>query len=143
MSYRNVNPAGAKELLEGGEDWTYVDVRTVEEFDAGHAPDAYNIPVAFRGPMGMELNPDFVDAMKRAFSADAALVLGCAAGGRSARACEMLVAEGFTKLANMHGGYSGARDPSGQVTEAGWEACGFEVTSDSAPERTWSQLGQG
>ena len=39
MSYETLNPPGSKERLDGG--WTYVDVRTVEEFEAGHAPGAF------------------------------------------------------------------------------------------------------
>ena len=140
MSYRTVNPAGAKELLEGEGPWTYLDVRTVEEFEAGHAPGAYNIPVFFRGAMGMELNPEFVAAVQAAFPAEAQLVLGCAAGMRSAHACELLASEGYGQLVNLHGGFSGARDPMGRVTEPGWAACGFEVTTECPPERTWEGL---
>ncbi len=138
MSYETLNPAGSKERLDGG--WTYVDVRTVEEFEAGHAPGAYNVPILFRGAMGMEPNEGFVAAMKNAFPADAKLVLGCAAGGRSMHACEVLAREGYSNLVNMHGGFSGARDPMGTVTEPGWQACGFEVTAEAAPERTWEAL---
>lgn len=75
MSYTNVNPAGARELIEGEPDHVVVDVRTVEEFEAGHVPGAYNVPFAFRGPFGMEPNPDFAATMKRLFASDAKLVL--------------------------------------------------------------------
>ncbi len=76
MSYQTMNPGGAKELLDGDEGWTYVDVRTVEEFEEGHVAGAYNVPIAFKGPMGMEPNPDFAPAIRRLFPQDARLVFG-------------------------------------------------------------------
>ncbi|MCP3917191.1 MAG: rhodanese-like domain-containing protein [bacterium] len=45
-----------------------MDVRTVEEYEAGHVPGAFNIPYAFRGAVGMELNPNFVRATSRSTS---------------------------------------------------------------------------
>lgn len=139
MSYQDLNPTESKRLIEE-EDWTYLDVRTVEEFEAGHAPGAFNAPVFFRGPGGMEPNEAFVEGVKRLFEADSKLVLGCAAGVRSARACELLAVEGFTSLVNMHGGFSGARDATGAVTEPGWAACGFEVTTESDEAHRWRTL---
>ena len=75
MSYRTTNPTGARELIEGEEDWTVVDVRTVEEFDEAHIPGAFNVPFAFKGPFGMEPNPTFGDTIGRLFASDARLVL--------------------------------------------------------------------
>ena len=133
MSYRNTNPAGAKELLDGG-DWTYLDVRSPEEYAGGHVPGAFNVPVAFAGPGGMQLNESFVAVVVKHFAKDRQLVVGCAAGGRSMHACELLAAEGFTALANMHGGFSGAND------EAGWQSCGHPVETECPPERCWDTL---
>jgi rhodanese-related sulfurtransferase len=140
MSYRSVNPAGAKALLDGREGWTYVDVRTEEEFALGHAPGAYNVPVAFRGPRGMEPNERFVEVMERTFPRERPLVVACAMGGRSARACELLAQAGFSRLVNMDGGFSGVRDASGAVREPGWQACGYAVSTDCPPERSWPTL---
>ena len=138
MSYTNTDPAGARELLaQGG--WTYVDVRSVEEFEEGHVPGAYNVPLLFLGRGGMEPNPGFLAAMQRAFPRDARLVVGCKAGGRSARACELLAQAGFTELVNMHGGMHGYAGP-GAPPQAGWCACGFEVTREAQPGRTWGAL---
>jgi len=139
--YRTLNPAGAKALLDGQEGWSYIDVRTEEEFALGHAPGAYNVPVALRGPGGMQQNPRFVEAMAKAFERDAPLVVACAMGGRSARACELLALAGFTRLVNMDGGFSGARDASGAVREPGWQACGYAVSTECPPARAWSTLG--
>ena len=75
MSYENTNPKGAQRLLDE-EDYTFVDVRTPEEFEAGHVPGAYNIPFGFRTAAGMEPNPLFVDVMERLFAKDAKIVFG-------------------------------------------------------------------
>ena len=73
MGYRNERPARAKELC--AEDALIVDVRSEQEFEAEHAPGAYNVPLMFRTPAGMEPNPEFVAAMERAFAKDKPLVL--------------------------------------------------------------------
>jgi rhodanese-related sulfurtransferase len=141
MSYRTTNPAGAKELLGNAEGWVYVDVRTEDEYRRGHVPAAYNVPVALSDPAGgMTPNPAFLEVMKRHFAPDTKLVLGCAMGGRSARACELLANAGYSQLVNMHGGFSGARDPFGRVSEPGWQACGFPCENDGADERSYSRL---
>ncbi len=141
MSYETVNPGGAKELLEGEQGWAYVDVRTPEEYAEGHVPGAFNIPIAVLGPGGrMEPNPDFIGVVERHFEPANALVLGCAMGGRSARACELLASRGFARLVNMHGGFSGARDQSGRLVEPGWADCGFPCESAPDPDRSYDAL---
>lgn len=138
MPHQTTNPAGAKDLLAKG--YTYVDVRTVEEFQQGHVPGAYNVPIAFRGPGGMQPNPDFVAAMQRHFAKDAKLVFGCRSGGRSQRACELLEGAGYSTLVNMYGGFHGATDMVGRVTEPGWSACGYETTLETPPGHSWNEL---
>ncbi len=138
MSHKTTNPAGARELLEKG--YQYVDVRTVEEFQQGHVPGAWNVPIAFRSSAGMQPNPNFVAAIQRRFPKDAKLVMGCKAGGRSERACELLASQGYSDLVNMFGGFHGATDMSGNVVEQGWSACGYETTKESPPERSWAEL---
>jgi rhodanese-related sulfurtransferase len=76
MSHQNTNPSGAQELLSADPAVRFVDVRTVEEFEQGHVPGAYNIPLAFRTPQGMQPNPDFAAAMARHFPKETPLVLG-------------------------------------------------------------------
>ena len=76
MTFETLNPSATRERMEA-EDWVYVDVRTVEEFDQGHVPGAYNVPFAFSDPAtGMVQNPDFVEVIKQHFSSDSHLVLG-------------------------------------------------------------------
>ncbi len=139
MSYTTVAPERAKELLDTRE-WTYLDVRSVEEFEGGHPEGAFNVPLATMTPQGMRPNPEFTNVVRRNFAPDAKLILGCAMGGRSSRACEILAAEGFTELVNMHGGFSGARDESGDVVQAGWAACGFPVASGAPSKRCYGDL---
>jgi rhodanese-related sulfurtransferase len=77
MTHRNLKPNAAKSLLESGEGWVYVDVRTEPEFEAGHAAGAWNVPFAVPDATGrMALNPQFLDVMRRIFPSDARLVLG-------------------------------------------------------------------
>jgi len=104
------------------EDYHYIDVRTEQEFANGHPEGAVNIPAFTAGPGGMMPNPMFLQVMQRVYSTEDKVILGCAAGGRSGRACQMLAGSGFTDLVNMAGGYSGARNNWGQVVTPGWEA---------------------
>ena len=141
MSFETKNPAAARELLESDDGWKYVDVRTVEEYEQGHVPGAYNVPAFVPTPTGqLGPNPEFAPVMQRRFDASDKLVLGCAAGVRSQRACETLDAAGFQNLVNMWGGFLGARDMGGQVVENGWQACGFPVDQQGNPERAYAAL---
>ena len=57
---RQVTPVEAKEVLEDGSDAVYLDVRTVEEFAAGHPEGALNVPILFFGERGSTSNPEFL-----------------------------------------------------------------------------------
>ncbi|MCH2580316.1 MAG: hypothetical protein MK133_03850 [Planctomycetes bacterium] len=61
MDIKRIDPEEARELLDSGESYTYLDVRSEEEFAQGHVPGAVNSPVAIRTPMGPGLvpNPQF------------------------------------------------------------------------------------
>ncbi len=141
MSHETLNPTAAKALLDAGEGWAYLDVRSQPEFDQGHVPGAYNVPFAHFDPAtGMTPNPEFTAVVERHFAPDRKLVVGCAAGGRSQRACELLAAAGYTQLVNMDGGFSGRQDGAGQIVEQGWHGLGFPVESAAPPERCWPGL---
>ena len=140
MAYDHIQPAAAKAVLDSDPTAAYVDVRTVEEFQMGHVPGAYNVPVAVRDPVGrMSLNSDFVSTMKKLFALDRALIVGCASGMRSQSACALLEEAGFTRAANMEHGFMGARDPSGR-TLPGWRALGYPCATDSDRERTYAGI---
>lgn len=122
------------------EGWTYVDVRTEQEFEAGHPPGAVNVPIAFAAPGGMAPNPDFVRVMRAAFATDAKIVVGCKAGGRSLRAAQMLLAEGYTNIVDQRAGWDGARNPFGQVTEPGWSRVGLPSEEGQPSGRSWADM---
>ncbi len=117
MAIEEVDPQEAKALQDQG--WTYVDVRTPEEFVAGHPAGAVNVPVALAAPGGMRPNPEFLSTMQARFGTDAQLLLGCKSGGRSMNAANLLSGAGYVKLANVTGGFLGAPG------RPGWDALGL------------------
>jgi rhodanese-related sulfurtransferase len=137
MSTRITVKEASDRLAEG---WTYIDVRTVEEFEAGHPPGAVNVPIALSAPGGMAPNPHFLRVMKGAFPTDAKLVVGCKAGGRSQRAAGELVQAGFTGVLEMRPGWDGARDPFGQLTEPGWSREGLPIETGRPAGRSWDEM---
>lgn len=140
MPPKNVDPRAAKKLLDGGEGWFYLDVRTEEEFEAGRPAGAWNVPVMIRDAIGRgSPNPEFVAVVKKIFPAGARLVVGCASGMRSLRGCEMLAGAGFGEVVNLSSGYQGRFDPSGG-SEPGWQDCGLPCESGASPERGYAAL---
>lgn len=139
MTHQDLKPERVAALLAGKPAWTFVDVRTVEEFEQGHVPGAYNVPIMLRGAGGMVPNPKFLPVMKAAFARDARLVCACKGGGRSTRACELLADQGYAELGNLLGGMLGKVDEDGR-TEPGWSGSGLATERTSAPERTWTEL---
>ncbi len=139
MAIKRVEPPEAARLLSEG--WTYVDVRSTHEFDQGHPEGAYNLPLLHFVPgAGMKPNPDFVAEFTAAFNADDKLVLGCKSGGRSARATEILMAEGYSEVVDMRGGFAGEVDRTGQVTCKGWSARGLPTATTPEPERDYGSV---
>ena len=136
MGVKRIDPDRAKELLDGGQGFTYIDVRTQDEFHSGHVPGAKNVPFLVRGPGGAGLKPNeqFLDTMQGAFERDAKIILGCKKGGRSGQASQLLAQEGFTNIHDMRGGYVGETDPFENILFPGWQARGFPTTTDSSAE---------
>ena len=131
MPINQVEPPQAHEILKSNPDAIYLDVRTEPEFAQGHPDGAINVPVVFiKGPGQMELNGEFVDVVAKTLPREKKLVVGCLAGGRSQRACELLEAAGYTDLTNVRGGFGGARDAAGQVVVTGWRDAGLPVSSE-------------
>jgi rhodanese-related sulfurtransferase len=139
MPLVRISPTEAHARMTAGA--TYLDVRSVPEFEAGHPAQARNIPIAHAGPGGMlRDNPDFVDVVTANFPRDAALVVGCRTGVRSQRAALLLEAAGFANVVEMRGGFAGEHDPLGRVVEAGWVALGLPVASQAAPGASWREM---
>jgi rhodanese-related sulfurtransferase len=104
--------AHAKMVDEG---FTYVDVRTPDEFASGHPAGAINVP----------LGDEFIAAIGARFAKDAPLIVGCKSGVRSARASRALDAAGFTRVFDQRAGWDGVRGTFGEITEPGWRRCGL------------------
>jgi rhodanese-related sulfurtransferase len=134
MTVKRVSPEDAKRLIDE-EGYVYVDVRSLTEFEAGHPSGAYNVPLMHQGPAGMTPNPDFLGVMEKAFPKTAKLVVGCKAGGRSARAAAALESAGFTNVVDQKAGYEG---PS--PVEPGWRPRGLPTSTQSPAERTYEHL---
>lgn len=95
----------AHELLQAGH--RYLDVRTPEEFSAGHAVGAINIPYLFRVGSGMTKNPNFVDEVLSHFRKDDEIIVGCSWGkGHSWLAVTDLLTAGFTGVTDIAGGFA-------------------------------------
>jgi len=133
----HLTPKEAHAKIKAEPATVYVDVRSVEEFEAGHAQGAWNIPLnLYDAASGrMVPNPDFVKVVQAHFKPDAPLVLGCKGGGRSMTACGVLGQLGYQKLYNLAGGYSGKGDQA-----PGWEQSGLPVSTDNAGPQSYAQL---
>ncbi len=135
---RRISPLEASEKLAEG--YTYVDVRTVEEFEAGHPAGAVNVPLALRAPGAMAPNPDFLSAMTAAYPKDAKIICGCKTGSRSLRAAQALALAGFTDVLDQRAGWDGARDAFGQLSEAGWGRTDLPAERGQPEGRSWADM---
>jgi rhodanese-related sulfurtransferase len=133
-----ISPKEASDKL--GEGYAYVDVRTVEEFEAGHPSGSLNVPIMLASPRGMIPNPDFIRVMSAAFAKDAKIICGCRSGGRSLRAAQLLIGAGFTNVLEQRAGWDGARNAFGQVAEAGWSRIGLPSEQGQPSGRSWEDL---
>jgi rhodanese-related sulfurtransferase len=93
------------------QDLLVLDVRTAEEFAAGHVPRARNISHDLLPSRVAELD----DARQRE------VVVYCRSGRRSALALETLRAAGFTRLAHLEGDF------------LGWQAAQRPIETTAAP----------
>ena len=131
----------AHDLMEAYPEYTYLDVRSVPEFEAGHPPRAINIPIMNFAPgVGMSPNQDFAAVVDATLAKDAKLVVGCKTGGRSARACEVMSQMGYTNVANVRGGFVGAMDNVGRVTEPGWSMLNLPTCTECGDEARYETL---
>ncbi len=71
-----------------------LDVRTIQEFDAGHIPEALNIDI---------MEQSFTDEIAK-LPKDKTYHVVCRSGGRSASACGYMESIGFTDVINIAGG---------------------------------------
>lgn len=72
-----------------------LDVRTPEEYELGHLPNAVNINW---------FDENFIAEVEKSTSKEMPLYVYCKVGGRSAKAAEKLTSLGYT-VVNLEGGY--------------------------------------
>ena len=141
MSYRKITPDEADKQMRSGDGTIYLDVRSRREFEGGHAAGAINIPIMEPDESGrMTPNPEFLAVAEKVLAKDARLVVGCQAGRRSDTACRVLEQAGFTDLANIHGGFSGAKDMLGRLVQPGWVQLGLPVSDDNGEGVSYDSL---
>ena len=139
MPIESLDPKAAHEAMARDASRVFVDVRTEQEYDAGHPAGSVNVPWALIDPGTgqMSPNPAFVSTMKHVAPAGATIYASCQSGVRSLNACKALEAAGWSKLVNVSSGFGGKRDPTGRVVVPGWREAGLPV--ENTPS-TYSQL---
>ena len=121
---KEISVEEAQQLLSEG--YVYLDVRSEQEFEAGHVPGALNVPLNQRTPQGPVPNPDFMNVVAQAFGKQEKLIVACQAGGRAVRAAIQMQQAGFADLVVMGAGFGGARDAFGRP-KPGWIQRGLPV----------------
>jgi len=97
--WSDVSPDEGRKLVEAGA-VRLLDVRTAGETAGGIIPNAQLIPV------------DQLESRLRELPKDGKpLLVYCAAGGRSAAACEFLASQGYSQLSNLEGGFGAWQGP--------------------------------
>lgn len=131
----------AHDLMKSDPEYIYLDVRSVPEFEAGHAAGAINIPIMHFTPgAGISPNADFGLVVEATLSKDAKLVVGCKTGMRSARACDLMSQMGYTNVTNVRGGFVGAIDNFGRVVEPGWSMLNLPTCTECTDDARYESL---
>ncbi|MCE2487811.1 MAG: rhodanese-like domain-containing protein [Desulfurellaceae bacterium] len=141
MPVKQTTPPQAYQTLSSDPSVIYLDVRTDEEFTAGHPEGAINIPVIFfdmatRQPSP---NPHFQAVVEANIAKGVTVIVGCQAGGRSQRAAEIMQQAGYSDVTNMQGGFGGGQTPTGQVI-AGWRDVGLPISADNGDGVSYASL---
>ena len=139
MSIQQMAVIEAKSALDEDPDAVYLDVRTEMEFSEGHPEGAINIPVAFSGSGGMQVNSDFTEVVEEVLSRDQSIFCGCESGVRSQMAAEILEQAGYFSLVNVSGGYGGKTEGE-TVVEPGWLDQGLPVEKDVNSDNSYAAL---
>jgi rhodanese-related sulfurtransferase len=143
VEINQTTPQAAHAAITADREAVYLDVRTEEEFTAGHPAEAINVPVAFPNPSGgMLLNPDFQRVVESLLPRDKPIFCGCQSGGRSQTAAEILAETGYTDVKNVRGGFGGVRDPSGLLLVPGWIDSDLPISTEVDEDDTYAGLKQ-
>jgi phage shock protein E len=91
--YKRITAEEAKARIDSGNEIIILDVRTEEEFNAGHIPNAILIP-----------NETITDKMPDLLpNLDAEILIYCRSGNRSAQAARKLIQIGYTNVYDFGG----------------------------------------
>ncbi|MEE2709796.1 MAG: rhodanese-like domain-containing protein [Gemmatimonadota bacterium] len=132
----NVMPEEAARLMNE-ENYVYIDVRSIAEFETGHPGQAVNIPLlhADMNTGQMVLNDDFMEVVQIHYKTDSKLVMGCRSGQRSAHAAMMLEQNGYETVVNMAYGFAGD-----QMGNPGWQALGLPSSVENGEGVSYESL---
>ena len=92
---KNISPQEFHEMITKNPNLQVVDVRTPQEFAAGHIKGARNVD--FR-------SPDFEKNIAKAVKKRKTVLVYCRSGKRSLNAMNLMVKNGFKDVYNMEGG---------------------------------------
>jgi E3 ubiquitin-protein ligase RNF13 len=142
MSLKQVDVKTAHQLLTE-QDHSYVDVRSIPEFENGHPAGATNVPLLHHDPQSGQMKPnaEFLEVMQANYAPETKLLIGCQMGGRSSQAGQILLAAGYQDVANVLGGFGGTRDRgTGQAISEGWADAGLPVDQGPTPGGGYEEL---
>ncbi len=142
MPIQQITPNQAKEILDQDPEAVYLDVRSIPEFLEGHAQGAINIPLLHLDEQTNQMlpNTDFSKISAAVLPKDKKLVVGCKAGGRSQRACEILSGLGYQNLLNIMGGFGGGMNTVSGGYQKGWKDLGLPVTRENPKGASYESL---
>lgn len=89
-----ISPEELAQRLREEQDFQLIDVRSPAEFAELHVRGARNLPID-------QLDPAALAALQ---PTDRNLYFICHMGGRSSRACEKMIAAGYSSVVNVEGG---------------------------------------
>lgn len=92
-SYRQITMEEAASMMEKEKNYILLDVRTAEEYEENHIPDAVNIP---NETIGTEEIPKLPDK-------DQLILVYCRSGNRSKQASQKLADLGYTNVVEFGG----------------------------------------
>ncbi len=97
LSPGKISQSELSDMIEGGDDFLLVDVRTEGEYTMGHLPGAIVIPYD-------EFDTRYQEILE---FKDRSVVLYCHVGGMGDYAGRVLLKNGFTNVKNLDGGING------------------------------------
>ncbi|OQB53670.1 MAG: Thiosulfate sulfurtransferase PspE precursor [Firmicutes bacterium ADurb.Bin146] len=92
-TYESISAEQAKKIIDEQSGFIILDVRTKEEYDQGHIPDAVLLPNEIIGTDEIEVLPD----------KDQLILVYCRSGNRSKQAAAKLVNLGYTNVREFGG----------------------------------------